>query len=130
MAIQTEGKKKTAIIAGLVVLILVAGLFVGKRLAPKPAPPGQGPWKYTAYGQDVETGEIVEFPVYKQSLVWPLKNPKTGNDSHPLYFCNACGARFVGIGMTTSCPDCGSGNVGAYSPTLQEKFKKKQAHPD
>jgi len=132
MAIQVEGKKRLAVIAVLAVLIVLGGFFAVRSVAPRQAPPGQGPWKYTAYGQDVETGETVTFPVYKESLKWPLKNPKTGNDCLPLYFCNDCGAIFPGnpSGMTTRCPECPSGNVGAYSPALEEAFKKRQSGAD
>jgi len=123
-------QKPLLLVLPVVIVVCLVLIFRGeaKRRA---GVPGQAPYKYTAYGVDLVTNGKVAFKIYKDSPRWPLKNPKTGNDCAPLYFCNECGAQFPGNigGVTARCAECGGGNVGAYTPKNEKAFKARRSGP-
>jgi len=111
---MSENAKKVLILL-LPVVILVGIVFTYKGLTRKPH--SESGYAYTAYGI-ADDGTVYVFKVRGAGLKWPV----TYEDKKlkPLYGCADCGHLFPGnIGaMTTRCPNCEGGRVGAYDKDL------------
>ena len=124
-SVKKKKKSSNAALAVVLIIVTVLSVLVTIRRMKKPRFGDFPEYAYTAYAVD-DAGNAYVFRVKGKGLRWPVNY--RGRLLKALYACSDCGHRFaVEPGtMVTSCPACGSRNVGGYNVEYHGPIKAKR----